>query len=106
MMRASIGGTVLAEAGDDDVVAIEGNYYFPPAALRGAVLRDSRTPYTCPWKGAAQYHDVVTAAGAFHDAAWSYPVLKASAVQRVGSDFSGYIAFDKAQVTVGQSGTS
>ena len=103
-MRASIGGTVIAEASDDDLVAIEGNYYFPPSALRGPVLKDSPTPYTCPWKGAAQYHDVVTEAGVARDAAWSYPAPRASAIQRVGTDFSGYIAFDEAQVTVQESG--
>jgi uncharacterized protein (DUF427 family) len=105
MMRVTIGGTVIAEASDDDVVAIEGNYYFPPSALSWPVLKDSSTPYTCPWKGVAQYHDVVTEAGVFRDAAWSYPSPKASAIRRVGTDFSGYIAFDEAQVTIEESGS-
>jgi uncharacterized protein (DUF427 family) len=100
MVRAIIDGTVIAEADDDDVVAIEGNYYFPPAAICGAVLKDSPTPYTCPWKGVAQYHDVVTESSTFHDAAWSYPTAEPAAIQRVGVDFSGYVAFDELQVTV------
>lgn len=106
MIRASIDGTVIAEAHDDDLIAIEGNYYFPPSALRGQLLQHSPTPYTCPWKGAAQYHDVVTDAGVFRDAAWSYPALKASAIQRVGTDFSGYVAFDESQVTVAEPGAN
>jgi uncharacterized protein (DUF427 family) len=106
MVRATIGETVIAEAGDDDVVAIEGNYYFPPSALIGPVLKDSPTPYTCPWKGVAQYHDVVTESGVFLDAAWSYPAAEPSAIRRVGTDFSGYIAFDEVQVTVEESGTA
>lgn len=105
MVRAIIDGTVIAEAGDDDVVAIEGTYYFPPSAICGAVLKDSPTPYTCPWKGVAQYHDVVTESSTFRDAAWSYPAPEASAIQRVGIDFGGYIAFDEFQVTLEESGT-
>lgn len=73
-------------------------------ALSGPVLEDSPTPYTCPWKGAAQYHDVVTESRVFRNAAWSYPRPKASAIQRVGTDFSGYVAFDADQVTVAESG--
>jgi len=105
-MRATIHGTVIAEASDDDVVAIEGNYYFPPAALCGPVLKDSDRPYTCPWKGVAQYHDVVTESRTFRDAAWSYPTAEPSAIERVGADFSGYIAFDELRVTVEESGTA
>jgi uncharacterized protein (DUF427 family) len=106
MVRATIDGTVIAEASDDDVIAIEGNYYFPPSAIRGPVLKDSPTPYTCPWKGVAQYHDLVTGSRTHRDAAWSYPIAEPSAIQRVGADFSGYIAFDELQVTVEEFGTS
>jgi uncharacterized protein (DUF427 family) len=104
MVRARIGATLIAEASDDEVVAIEGNYYFPPSALRGAILKDSPTGYSCLWKGVAQYHDVVTEAGVFQDAAWSYPAAEPSAIEMVGADFSGYIAFDEAQVTMEESG--
>lgn len=104
MMKATIGGTVIAEASEEDLVAIEGNYYFPPSALSGPALKDSPTPYTCPRNGAAQYHDVVTESRVFRNAAWSYPSPKASAIQRVGTDFTGYVAFDEAQVTVEESG--
>jgi uncharacterized protein (DUF427 family) len=100
-MKATIGGTVIADATDDDLISIEGNWYFPPSSLVGAPLTDSPTPYTCPWKGVAQYHDATTPAGIVHDAAWSYPHPKPSAIDRVGRDFSGYVAFDKAQVAVG-----
>lgn len=103
-VRAIVDGAVIAEARDDDIVAIEGNYYFPPSTVSRTVLKDSPTRYTCPWKGAARYHDVVTDAGVLRDAAWSYPTLEASALDRVGVDFSGYVAFDEAQVMVQESG--
>ncbi|GAA5180297.1 DUF427 domain-containing protein [Rugosimonospora acidiphila] len=100
-MKATIDGTVIAEAPEAELISIEGNWYFPPSSLVREAFGDSPTPYTCPWKGDAQYHDVTTPSGTHHDAGWSYPVLKPSAITRVGKDFSGYVAFDKAQVTIG-----
>jgi uncharacterized protein (DUF427 family) len=97
-MKALVEDTVVAEAASDEVVGLEGNAYFPPEAVVAGVLRDSPTPYTCPWKGAAQYHDVVVGETVLEDAAWSYPNLSGYAVSRVGRDFSGFVAFDAVQV--------
>ena len=99
-MRATIDDTVLAEAAEEDLVRIEGNWYFPPSAVAPGALVESPTPYTCPWKGACQYFDVLTPHGTRKDSAWSYPELYPSAVERVGRDFAGYVAFAPA-VTVG-----
>jgi uncharacterized protein (DUF427 family) len=99
-MKAMINGAVIAEAPAADVISIEGNSYFPPGSLAPGVLAQSATPYTCPWKGAAQYWDLRTRQGTTPDGAWSYPDLKASAIERVGRDFSGYVAFDTRSVTV------
>jgi uncharacterized protein (DUF427 family) len=99
-MQAVLDGTVLADASDSDVVTIEGNWYFPPAAVTSQALSRSETPYTCPWKGEAQYYNVQTADGSHPDAAWAYPEPPASAIGRVGRDFRGFVAFDK-KVTVG-----
>lgn len=71
-MKATIDDTVIADA-DDGLVIIEGNYYFPPSSLVGEPLEGSPTPYVCPWKGAAQYHNVRIGHHLFRDAAWSYP---------------------------------
>ena len=57
-MKAAIDGTVVADAPQSDLILIEGNYYFPPSSLRADAFSDSPTPYTCPWKGVAQYHDI------------------------------------------------
>jgi uncharacterized protein (DUF427 family) len=99
-VRATIDGTVIAEAAQDELVRIEGNWYFPPSALRPGALAESPTPYHCSWKGDCQYFDVVTPDGTRADGAWSYPVLKPSAVERVGRDFAGFVAFSRG-VTVG-----
>jgi uncharacterized protein (DUF427 family) len=99
-MKAVVDGTVVAEAPTADTVQVEGNAYFPPTSLKAGALRDSSTPYTCPWKGKAQYHDVLIDDTVLRDAAWSYPGLLASAVDRVGRDFAGYVAFDTRQVRI------
>ncbi|MDR6866951.1 uncharacterized protein (DUF427 family) [Microbacterium resistens] len=92
-MKAVLAGTVIAEADDADVVLIEGNSYFPPSSVRPGALVESPTPYTCPWKGACQYYSVVAEDGEHADAAWAYPTPYPTAIERVGRDFSGYVAF-------------
>ena len=48
-MKATINGTVVADAGDDEIITIEGNAYFPPGSLTSAqAWQDSETPYTSP----------------------------------------------------------
>jgi uncharacterized protein (DUF427 family) len=99
-MKATIDGVVVADAPETDLVTIEGNYYFPPASLTAEAFSDSPTAYNCPWKGDAQYHDVSAGGATHHDAAWSYPQPYPASFDRVGQDYSGYVAFDKGQVTV------
>jgi hypothetical protein len=52
--------------------------------------------------GGPRYHDVSVADSVLHDAAWSYPHPYPSSFDRVGQDYSGYVAFDKRQVTVSE----
>ena len=95
-MKATINGRVVAEAPESELVSIEGSWYFPPSSLKDDEFVASPTPYTCAWKGVAQYH---TVAGQT-DAGWSYPQPPADAVSRVGRDFTDYVAFDKRLVDV------
>jgi uncharacterized protein (DUF427 family) len=99
-VQAWIGDTIVAEADEEQLVQIEGNLYFPPTAIKSDLFDDSSTTYTCPWKGAAQYWTVITPSGAHADAAWSYPALRPTAIDHVGLDFSGYVAFDPVQVVL------
>lgn len=93
-MQAIWNDTVIAEANKEDLVYIEGNWYFPPSSVQFDRLEKSPTPYTCPWKGECQYYHVVTADGQRNDdAAFSYPNPKPSAIERMHKDFSGYVAF-------------
>jgi uncharacterized protein (DUF427 family) len=93
-MKATLNDQLIAEADKDDLIYIEGNWYFPPTSIRPELFETSPTPYTCWWKGPCQYWNVNGVA----DAAWSYPDLLPGAVERVGQDFAGYLAFDKAHV--------
>ena len=104
-MQVYIGETVVAEAAENQLVQIEGNLYFPPDAINWALFQDSSTPYTCPWKGEAAYWTVRTPAESHVDVAWSYPTPAATAIEHVGRDFSGYVAFDRVQVQLLESRT-
>lgn len=97
-MKALVGDIIVAEAATDDVVGMEGNVYFPPEKVEAGALRNSPTPYTCPWKGKAQYHDILVGDTVLKDGAWSYPRVTEYAATRVGRDFSGFVAFDARQV--------
>lgn len=93
-MRAVLAGTVIAEVDDAETILIEGNHYFPATALRRGELVESPTPYTCPWKGVSQYYSLVLDGETHVDLAWSYPRPYPTAIEKVGRDFSGYLAFD------------
>jgi uncharacterized protein (DUF427 family) len=92
-MRAIWNEHTIAEADKEDLIYIEGNWYFPPDALNQDYLRKSDTPYTCPWKGECQYYDVGKGEEWSRDNAWTYPEPKESAIKTVGKDFSEYVAF-------------
>ncbi|MEJ1154526.1 MULTISPECIES: DUF427 domain-containing protein [Microbacterium] len=100
-MKAVVDGTTIAEAQQDDLAYIEGNWYFPRSSLVSEFFIESPTAYTCPWKGAAQYFDVKIGDKVVKDGAWSYSDLRPGAVERVGKDFAGFVAFDRS-VTVAE----
>ena len=94
-MKAVVNGTVIAEAPKEDLIAIEGNWYFPPSSVNVDLLTPSDTPYTCPWKGECQYFSVSDSGASLKDRAWSYPKPYPASFDRVGKDFSDYVAFWK-----------
>lgn len=100
-MKAYLDGVLVADATAEDLVRIEGNWYFRPSTIVDGVLTTSPTAYTCAWKGAAQYFDLFADGKALADGAWSYPRPEPSAIDRVGTDFSGYVAFDP-RVTISE----
>ncbi len=92
-MKAVWHNHVIAEAPKDELIYIEGRWYFPPSRVNQALLQESSTPYNCPWKGDCQYFNVVADGQKAQDNAWSYPEPKPTAIEIVKKDFSDYIAF-------------
>ena len=76
---ATWNGAVVAES--DDIVTVEGNAYFPRAAVREDVLRPSDTHSFCPWKGTASYLSLEVDGKTNRDAAWYYPEPKDAATE-------------------------
>jgi uncharacterized protein (DUF427 family) len=87
MAKAVWESTVLAES--DRYESLEGNIYFPPDSIKRQHFRDSNTDYECPWKGHADYYDIVVGGKVNKDAAWYYPSPKPAAKQ-----IKGHVAFD------------
>ena len=94
-MKATLNGIVIAEAPKEELLSIEGNWYFPPSSVNEEYLVKSQTPYTCPWKGEAQYFNVTSGDTTLQDRAWSYPKPYPTAFERIGHDMSDYVAFWK-----------
>lgn len=72
-------GQIIAES--DDLVQVEGNYYFPKDAINPTFFKDSGTHTICPWKGTASYYTLEVNGKENKDAAWYYPEPKDAAKQ-------------------------
>lgn len=88
MVQAIWNGQVIAES--DDTVAVEGNHYFPPHAVKKEFLKDSDHNTVCGWKGTASYYTLHVDGEENPDAAWYYPDTKPEA-----DKVKGYVAFWK-----------
>jgi uncharacterized protein (DUF427 family) len=92
-MKATWNNTVIAES--NETILIEGNHYFPKKSISKDFLQASEHTSTCPWKGEAHYYDVIADKEKNINAAWYYPKPKEGSIEKVGKDFSNYIAFWK-----------
>lgn len=70
-------GQVIAES--NDLVRLEGNYYFPANSLKQEFLKESSTQTVCPWKGTASYYSLDVNGATNADAVWYYPTPKDAA---------------------------
>lgn len=92
-MKAVWKNQIIATARDDQLIKIEGNYYFPPYTLNKQFFSESDRQTNCPWKGEASYYDITVDEEVNDAGAWYYPEPKSTAIERVGKDFSSYVAF-------------
>ena len=92
-MQAQWNGQVIASS--DDIVKVDGNAYFPAAALDPDCIRPSIHTSVCGWKGTAHYYDLVVNGQVNANAVWFYPEPKEAA-----ANIRGRVAFWKGvQVT-------
>ncbi|NQS91854.1 MAG: DUF427 domain-containing protein [Chloroflexi bacterium] len=87
-MKATWNGTTIAES--DQTIIVEGNHYFPPESIQAGLFQTNTHQTTCPWKGLANYYDVVVDGEVNNNAAWYYPKPSSAA-----SEIKGYVAFWK-----------
>lgn len=92
-MKAVWNNQVVAEADKSDLIRIEGNWYFPVNAIDKDYFKPSQTHTECHWKGTASYYNLEVDGQTNDDAAWFYPEPKDGSVERVGKDFTNYVAF-------------
>jgi uncharacterized protein (DUF427 family) len=86
MAKAVWNGAVLAES--DKTVVVEGNHYFPIEAVNDEYLTSTTSTSRCPWKGRANYFDVVVEGQLNRGAAWVYRNPMPAA-----ADIKGRVAF-------------
>ena len=92
-MKAVFNGETIAEANKDDLIFIEGKWYFPPGSVKKELLSQSDTPYVCYWKGKCTYFDVNVNGNTARDGAFSYGTPPENAIDRVKKAFTNYNAF-------------
>ena len=95
-MKALWRDHVVAEAPEEELVRVDGAWYFPPSRVNRDLLIASPTEYTCSWRGEAQYYSLSVDSEVEHDAAWCYPSMPLEAIERIGLDARQYLAFSPA----------
>lgn len=70
-IKAIWNNKIIAES--DDIVSLEGNFYFPISSLKKEYIKESQFNSTCPWKGKAAYYSIEVNGKTNKDAAWYYP---------------------------------
>ena len=92
-MKAIWNDTVIAEANKEDLIFIEGNWYFPVASIQKEYFLPNSEHTTCFWKGEASYYDLHVGGAVNEGAAWYYPRPMDGSIERVKKDFTNYVAF-------------
>lgn len=92
-MQAIWNNTVIAEAAKEDLIKIEGSWYFPPESIKREYFKNSDHHTECPWRGETDYYDVVVDGQTNDFGSWYYPHPKDGSIERVRKDFTNYVAF-------------
>lgn len=87
-MKAIFNGVVVAES--NDTVVVEGNHYFPEAALKREYTSFSNHRTSCAWKGQARYYSLLVNGELGSDLVWYYPEPSEAA-----AEIAGRVAFGR-----------
>ena len=87
-MKAIWNDQIIAQS--DDLVKVEGNYYFPRSSVNEEFLEDSNKVTRCFWKGEANYYHLNVNGQKNEDAVWYYANPKSAA-----KDVTDRVAFWK-----------
>jgi uncharacterized protein (DUF427 family) len=79
MPTATWNGRTIATS--NDTVVVEGNHYFPVAALDKSLVKPSTTSTVCGWKGTCSYMTLVVDGKENKDAVWFYAEPKSAAAE-------------------------
>jgi uncharacterized protein (DUF427 family) len=84
-LRISINNTVIAESPfcmQLYETGLRTRYYIPLTAIHNEILRPSKTTTQCPYKGEAEYYDVVVGGEVYKDIVWYYtrPTVECSTI--------------------------
>lgn len=85
-VKAIWNNQVIAES--DETVIVDRNHYFPYDSVNHQFLSKTDHHTVCPWKGEANYYDVVVNEKTNKNAAWFYPTPKDEA-----KHIKNYISF-------------
>lgn len=86
MATARYNGMIIAES--DNSVMVEGNHYFPLNTVNQTFLKPNDKQTVCPWKGTANYYDIVVDGETAKAAAWYYASPKQAA-----NEIKDHVAF-------------
>lgn len=84
-IRVSLNNTIIAESTFSMQLYETGlrtRYYVPLTAIDASVLRPSKTTTQCPYKGEAEYYDVIVGGEVYKDTVWFYtrPTVECTAI--------------------------
>jgi uncharacterized protein (DUF427 family) len=79
MAKAIWNGVILAESNQTEMV--EGNHYFPLESINKTYFQENNSTSVCPWKGTANYYDIVVDGKINAGGAWYYANPKVAAKQ-------------------------
>ncbi|KIM30070.1 hypothetical protein M408DRAFT_328476 [Serendipita vermifera MAFF 305830] len=94
MVKVLYNDVVIAES-DTKPTVVEGNYYFPPSAIKKEYFTDSNTQSILIDPSEASYYGLKVGETSISDAAWYYPTPKDAA-----SNIKDHVAFYKNKVVI------